>query len=187
MHRLQSVYKWRCFPNDTLSKLPSIRICSHITLEGNDYYLGCVKDRRCRKCRTEYRIDSKYYEGYGEAIFLTRWKDLGPGPDDEVWRQHLPPSIADIVARLFFSQLKSHITPKQRSSYKMTRYPLLSAMAMISSSTPCCHTVRGLRYFDVGGSACDHAALRADSLLMILEVRHLEGKLDNGCLMQAMM
>jgi hypothetical protein len=24
-------------------------------------------------------------------MFLTRWKDLGPGPESEVWRQHLLP------------------------------------------------------------------------------------------------
>ena len=59
--------------------------------------------RRCQKCRTEYRIDSKYYDGHGLAIFFTRWKDLGTEPEGEVWKQHLPPGVASIRA-LFTSQ-----------------------------------------------------------------------------------
>lgn len=43
-------------------------------------------------CRTEYRIDLRHYEGHGLAMFLTRWKDLGPGPESEVWIQHLMPT-----------------------------------------------------------------------------------------------
>jgi hypothetical protein len=67
--------------------------------------------KRCQECRTEYRIDFKYYEGHGLAMFLTRWKDLGPGPESEVWMQHLPPRVASLRA-LFTSQTSMGLQTK---------------------------------------------------------------------------
>ena len=48
--------------------------------------------KQCMFCWTEYRIDLRHYEGHGLAMFLTRWKDLGPGPESEVWIQNLMPT-----------------------------------------------------------------------------------------------
>jgi len=43
---------------------------------------------QCRHCRTEFRIDFKEFEGYGIAMFITKWHDLGNG-EDEKWRSQL--------------------------------------------------------------------------------------------------
>ncbi|KAG4430861.1 hypothetical protein IFR05_013662, partial [Cadophora sp. M221] len=50
---------------------------------------------RCRECRTEYTIDYTYFEGHGMAMFFTRWKDLGPGPESDIWKQHLRGDMLD--------------------------------------------------------------------------------------------
>lgn len=100
MHRLQSVY----VPRKCLSTKPSGRhdqpsemICPHIRFRmSEDRTRSRIK--RCQECRTEYRIDYKYYDGHGLAIFFTRWKNLGVGPDDEVWTQHLPAGVASLRA-----------------------------------------------------------------------------------------
>jgi hypothetical protein len=42
--------------------------------------------RRFRECRTEYSIDFNYYNGHRRAMFFTRWKDLGPDPENKVWK-----------------------------------------------------------------------------------------------------
>lgn len=43
---------------------------------------------RCRHCRTEFRLEFKPHERYGLAMFFTRWKDLGHGPDGEAWKEN---------------------------------------------------------------------------------------------------
>jgi hypothetical protein len=50
-------------------------------------------------------IDFKYYDGRGLAVFFTRWKDLGAGPEGEVWTQHLPPRAAASLGALFASRV----------------------------------------------------------------------------------
>ncbi|CZS97431.1 uncharacterized protein RAG0_06516 [Rhynchosporium agropyri] len=48
--------------------------------------------RRCPECRTEYSIVNPRgnYEGSGQALSYTVWKDLGPDPESDIWKQHLP-------------------------------------------------------------------------------------------------
>jgi hypothetical protein len=46
---------------------------------------------RCHHCWTEFRIDFKQYPGHGMAMFFTRWKNLGAGPDDEDWKRNFRP------------------------------------------------------------------------------------------------
>jgi hypothetical protein len=93
MHRLQSVYISRkCLTTTPLRRdLPSEKICPHIKFRKSEYKIGSGL-KRCQECRTEYRIDFENYDGHGLAIFFTRWKDLGDGPEGEVWKQHLPPT-----------------------------------------------------------------------------------------------
>jgi hypothetical protein len=96
MHRLQSVYISRkCLfttPTSFKHNPPSGMICPHIKLGTSMHHIRSGAGR-CQKCRTEYRIDFKYYDGQGLVMFFTRWKDLGNGPESEseVWTQHLPP------------------------------------------------------------------------------------------------
>jgi hypothetical protein len=99
IHRLQSVY----IPRKCLGTLPFRhdppfeKICPHIKFRTSEHNIGSGM-RRCQECRTEYRIDFKYYDGHGLAMFFTRWKDLGAGPDGEVWTQHLPSRVASLRA-----------------------------------------------------------------------------------------
>jgi len=90
LHRLQSVYISRkCLINTPFRHdPPSEMICPHIKFRTSEHSIGSGV-RRCQECRTEYRIDFKHYDGHGLAMFFTRWKDLGAGPDGEVWAQHL--------------------------------------------------------------------------------------------------
>lgn len=46
---------------------------------------------QCKYCLTEFRIDFKNFGGCGNAMFLTRWKDLGEGrsPLDHKWQSHV--------------------------------------------------------------------------------------------------
>jgi len=46
---------------------------------------------RCHYCWTEFRIDFRHYPGQGMAMFFTRWKNLGTGPDDEDWKRNFQP------------------------------------------------------------------------------------------------
>jgi hypothetical protein len=105
MHRLQSVYiSHKCLTTTPFRRdPPSEIICPHIKFRTSEHNIGSGV-RRCQECRTEYRIDSRYYDSYGWAIFFTRWKDLGTGPEGEVWTQHLPPRAASLGA-LFASQV----------------------------------------------------------------------------------
>jgi hypothetical protein len=46
---------------------------------------------QCKYCLTEFRTDFKSFGGRGNAIFVTRWKDLGEGrsPLDHKWQSHV--------------------------------------------------------------------------------------------------
>ena len=92
IHRLQSVYISRKGLSTTPvgRELPSEMICPHIEVRTSEHIIKSGV-RRCQGCRTEYRIDFKYYDGHGLAVFFTRWKDLGAGPESQVWTQHLQP------------------------------------------------------------------------------------------------
>jgi hypothetical protein len=118
MHRLQSVYiSWKC-PTLTATNFrrnpPSERICPHLNLK-TSIQNNQSGVQRCQKCRTEYRIDFKYYEGYGLAMFFSRWKDLGPGPESEVWMQHLPITLAAFAKRLLSSRLGSQTSVESQT------------------------------------------------------------------------
>lgn len=105
MHRLQSVNKSRksSTPTSFGVEPPDERICPHLNLRRSLLNIDCGL-KQCMFCRTEYRVDLRHYEGHGLAMFLTRWKDLGPGPESEVWIQHLmptgkPPFRADALSQ----------------------------------------------------------------------------------------
>jgi hypothetical protein len=106
MHRLQSVYISRNHLSTTPFRCdsPSEMICPHITFRTGEHNAGSGL-RRCQECRTEYCINFRYYDGHGLALFFTRWKDLGAGPDSEVWKQHLPPRATSSLRALFESQV----------------------------------------------------------------------------------
>ncbi|KAJ8061537.1 hypothetical protein OCU04_009350 [Sclerotinia nivalis] len=91
MHKLQSVFISRECSSTTDFKPPSTaseKICPHIRFQTSLKYIGSGV-RRCQKCPTEYRIDFKYYEGFGWGRFFTRWKDFG-SEGEARWAQHLP-------------------------------------------------------------------------------------------------
>lgn len=46
---------------------------------------------QCKYCLTEFRIDFKSFGGHGNAMFVTRWQDLGDGrsPLDHKWQSHV--------------------------------------------------------------------------------------------------
>ena len=43
----------------------------------------------CRYCRSEYQIDVKQYGERGNAMYVTKWLDLGQGPLGHNFRSHL--------------------------------------------------------------------------------------------------
>jgi hypothetical protein len=104
MHRLQNVRISRTCLNGTtfVDDLYPEMICPHIKLR-RSMLENRSGIRRCRECRTEYSIDFNYYNSHGRAMFFTRWKDLGPDPENEVWKQHIPPRMSD----LFLSFIQS--------------------------------------------------------------------------------
>ncbi|KUJ13591.1 uncharacterized protein LY89DRAFT_160375 [Mollisia scopiformis] len=75
----------------------NVRICTHVAFNGSTKKSGI-----CCRCRTEWRIDSKYYNLRGRAVFLT-WKDLGTGPESEVFRQHNTYTPESSFLRYFFT------------------------------------------------------------------------------------
>jgi hypothetical protein len=93
MQRIQSVNISRKSSTPTSFEVdpPDERICPHLNLQRSLLNIDCGL-KQCLFCRTEYRIDLRHYEGHGLAMFLTRWKDLGPGLESEVWIQHLMPT-----------------------------------------------------------------------------------------------
>jgi hypothetical protein len=96
MHRLQSVDISRKCSTAMPSRhnLPSEMICPHVNFRKSVHNIGV---KRCQECCTDYRIDFKHYDGHGWALFFTRWKNLGAGPESEVWRQHLLPRPASPI------------------------------------------------------------------------------------------
>jgi len=105
IHRLQSVHFSRKGLNTPFRRnLPSEMICPHIKFRTSEHSIGSGV-RRCQECRTEYRIDFKHYDGHGLAMFFTRWKDLGAGPEGEVWAQHLPSRAS--LRTLFTSRVRA--------------------------------------------------------------------------------
>lgn len=105
IHRLQSVYISRKCLRTTPFRcdLPSEIICPHIKFRTSEHNIGSGV-KRCQKCRTEYRIDFKHHDGHGLVIFFTRLKDLGAGPEGEVWTRHLS-SIVVSLRTLFDSRV----------------------------------------------------------------------------------
>jgi F-box domain len=114
MHRRQSVYISRKCLTTMPFRLgpPSERICPHIKFGISEHNIGSGV-RRCQECRTEYCINFKYYDGHGLAMFFTRWKDLGPGPESEVWTQHLLPESE--VQRSRLASLRALFDPSVRA------------------------------------------------------------------------
>lgn len=49
----------------------------------------------CKYCLTEFQIDFKRYGERGNAMFVTKWQDLGQGrsPLDHKWQSHTSPRI----------------------------------------------------------------------------------------------
>jgi len=88
---------------------PEFVICPHfrfISAESFDHYLDIIKiahwDKpkdyqnrdgiiQCKYCLTEFRVDFKNFGGRGNAMFVTRWQDLGEGrsPLDHKWQSHV--------------------------------------------------------------------------------------------------
>ena len=110
MHRLQSVQVPRKRPTsmttDVTCDLPSEMICTHVKFWKSVHTIGAGV-KRCQECRTEYRIDVRTYDGHGDAMLFTRWKDLGYGPEGEVWAEHLIPSASSLFGAQFTSRLGS--------------------------------------------------------------------------------
>jgi hypothetical protein len=90
MHRLQGVNMSRksSTPKSFGVDPPNERICPHLNVRRSLLNIGCGL-KQCPFCRTEYRTTIRHYGGHGLAMFLTRWKDLVPGPESEVWIEHL--------------------------------------------------------------------------------------------------
>jgi hypothetical protein len=57
---------------------------------------------QCEYCFTEFQIDFKHVEGCGDAMFFTRWLDLGEGrsPLDSKWQSHVEWRIGGILVWL---------------------------------------------------------------------------------------
>ncbi|KAL2070248.1 hypothetical protein VTL71DRAFT_13274 [Oculimacula yallundae] len=90
MNRRQMVYYPR--EKSSFSVHPPIKvICPHLSTRAKVQDLDNRVTRmiRCSRCRTEYEVGFKDFEEYGPCWVLTRWKDLGSGPDKEVWKAHL--------------------------------------------------------------------------------------------------
>jgi hypothetical protein len=88
---------------------PNFIICPHlqfISVEGFNRYWDIIqiahRDEprnykngegiiQCKYCLTEFRIDFKSFGGCGNAMFVTRWHDLGEGrsPLDHKWQSHI--------------------------------------------------------------------------------------------------
>ncbi|RDL32398.1 uncharacterized protein BP5553_08854 [Venustampulla echinocandica] len=103
MHRLQSVrISLKCLNGTTfVDDLYPEMICPHIKLR-RSMLENRSEIRKCRECRTEYSIDFDYYDSHGRAMFFTRWKDLGPDPENEIWKQHIPLNVSDLFFVSFF-------------------------------------------------------------------------------------
>ena len=83
--------------------LPSMMICFPHTKQSKlEYNIGSGVRRR-PACRTEYRTIFKCYKAHGVAIFFTRWKNLGAGPESDVWKQHLLRASPVSLLREMFS------------------------------------------------------------------------------------
>ena len=110
-------------PADTLSiptSLWSIDLCPHLiyknlrTIRTRGRLLETLKCRfshwqnhqlctncsgltKCQKCPTEFQVDIKEFQGYGVAVVITRWLDLGQGfpPLDLKSRSHLRINFED--------------------------------------------------------------------------------------------
>jgi hypothetical protein len=52
-------------------------------------YLNGERVIRCRYCRSEYQIDFKQFGRRGNAMYVTKWLDLGQGPLEYICRNHL--------------------------------------------------------------------------------------------------
>lgn len=44
---------------------------------------------RCRYCRSDFHIDFKQFGRRGNALYVTKWFDLGQGPLERSYRSHL--------------------------------------------------------------------------------------------------
>lgn len=54
--------------------------------------MGFVNEQivmQCRCCRSEFQIDFKQFDGYGSAMYLNKWLDLGQGPLEYDCQSHL--------------------------------------------------------------------------------------------------
>jgi hypothetical protein len=117
MHHLQNVCISRKCLNGTtfVDGLYPEMICPHIKLR-RSMLENRSGIRRCRECRTEYSIDFNYYNGPGRAVFFTRWKDLGPDPENEVWKQHIPPRVSDLFSDFIQSRFSAQTSMGPQTS-----------------------------------------------------------------------
>jgi len=60
---------------------------------------GTVKQHR--KSHTEYHTAIGSYDSRGWVIVLTKWKDLGCGPDCEIWEEHHGLGISSRIRECF--------------------------------------------------------------------------------------
>ncbi|EPE33159.1 hypothetical protein GLAREA_06171 [Glarea lozoyensis ATCC 20868] len=99
-----------------------LRICQHIhfwTMTG--LYMDGIKiphkadiERHeneegiiyCEYCYTEFQIDFKSYGEFGNAMFVTRWMDLGEGhnPNEYKWRSRLTVFMQRIQRKVAFER-----------------------------------------------------------------------------------
>ncbi|KAK2781702.1 hypothetical protein FQN52_001377 [Onygenales sp. PD_12] len=98
-------------PDEFLSKIYFIFICTHITMYSHRSYIpqlfaaalegprtndnGIHMDPEVHRCRcgVEYQIEVRNYGDAGLALVITKWVDLGPGlrPTDAEWSGHFYP------------------------------------------------------------------------------------------------
>ncbi len=66
----------------------TIQIAQWDEPKGHQNWEGIIQ---CKHCLTEFRIDFKNIGGRGNAMFVTRWKNLGEGrsPLDYKWQSHV--------------------------------------------------------------------------------------------------
>lgn len=101
MHRLIRVY----IPSRSTETKSAVFEDAHGVLRGicphhsHGYYYGYYRRVKkeysrsnlitCNECFTEYIFDVKYHPEYGPVGVLTRWKNLGSGPDSDAWEKHI--------------------------------------------------------------------------------------------------
>jgi hypothetical protein len=89
----------RFLSTKSLSQYEGVTQILYSGQQKRDQRLGSII--QCKRCRTEFRVDTKSFGEYGNATFVTKWQDIGESWFDQKFLRHITLQRLDYISWMY--------------------------------------------------------------------------------------